>query len=107
MDSMAITVIAQGITIEGEVTADDDVEVAGTVKGRLVAQGSVTVGQGAVIEAEVSGSTVSVAGQLTGNVAAAERVDLQAGARLVGDVKAARLTIADGASFKGNVDMDV
>jgi cytoskeletal protein CcmA (bactofilin family) len=40
-------------------------------------------------------------------VNAAERVDLQAGGRLVGDVKAARLTIADGASFKGNVDMEV
>ena len=44
---------------------------------------------------------------MTGNVAASDRVDLLAGARLVGDVKAARLTIADGASFKGNVDMNV
>ena len=42
-----------------------------------------------------------------GNVTVNERVDIQAGGRLIGDVKASRLTIADGASFKGNVDMDV
>jgi cytoskeletal protein CcmA (bactofilin family) len=48
-----------------------------------------------------------VGGQVTGNVTASDRVDLMPGARLVGDVKASRLTIADGASFKGNVDMDV
>jgi cytoskeletal protein CcmA (bactofilin family) len=107
MYPMAITVIAQGITIEGELTSDDDIEVAGTIKGRLVTQGGVTVAQSAVIEAEVSGGNVAVAGSITGNVTAAERVDLQTGARLIGDVKAARLTIADGASFKGNVDMDV
>ena len=104
---MAITIIASGITIEGELVADDEVEVAGVLKGRLQGQRPVVIGAGAVVEAEVSGSTVSVAGQLTGNVTATERVDLQAGARLTGDVRAARLTIADGASFKGNVDMDV
>ena len=48
-----------------------------------------------------------IAGALTGNVSAVERVDLQAGARVIGNVKAARVTIADGHKFKGNVDMDV
>ncbi len=104
---MASTVIAPGITIEGELTSDDEVEVAGTLKGKLVAQQGVTVSAGAIIEAEVTGASVVIGGQVTGNVSASDRVDLQAGARLVGDVRAARLTIADGASFKGNVDMDV
>ncbi len=44
---------------------------------------------------------------MVGNVSAADRVDLLTGGRLVGDVKTARITIQDGASFKGNVDMDV
>jgi cytoskeletal protein CcmA (bactofilin family) len=52
-------------------------------------------------------ASLSVGGQVTGNVTATDRIDIQAGGRLIGDVKAARLTIADGASFKGNVDMDV
>ena len=77
------------------------------MRGKLSAEGPVTVEAGAVVEADIGASSLSIGGQVTGNVAASDRVDLLAGARLVGDVKAARLTIADGASFKGNVDMDV
>jgi cytoskeletal protein CcmA (bactofilin family) len=104
---MATTIIAPGITIEGELTSDDEIEVAGTVRGRVLSKDAVTVAAGAVVEAEVTATSVHVGGQLTGNVSATDRVEIQPGARLVGDVKAARLTIADGASFKGNVDMDV
>ncbi|HXX70355.1 MAG TPA: polymer-forming cytoskeletal protein, partial [Polyangiaceae bacterium] len=55
----------------------------------------------------VQGGSLSIGGSLTGNVVATDRVDLQSGARMIGNVKAARVTIADGAQFKGNVDMDV
>ena len=61
---------------------------------------------GDVVES-LAGTDVSVAGQLTGNVSATERVVIATGARMVGDVKAARFTIQDGAQFKGHVDMDV
>ena len=104
---MATTILSSGLTIEGELTSDDEVEIAGTFKGRLTAKEAVSIANGAVVEAEISGSSVHIGGQVTGNVTAADRVEIQPGARLVGDVKAARLTIADGASFKGNVDMDV
>lgn len=104
---MATTILAGGITIEGELTSDDEVQIEGTFKGRLTAKDSVSVANGAVVEAEISGSSVHIGGHVTGNVTAGDRVEIQPGARLVGDVKAARLTIADGASFKGNVDMDV
>lgn len=104
---MAGTIIGQGITIEGEIASDEDVVIAGTVRGRLSAEGPVTIDAGAVVEADVNASSLSIGGAVTGNVSASERVDLLSGGRLVGDVKAARLTIADGASFKGNVDMDV
>ena len=104
---MASTVIGAGITIEGEITSDEDVVVHGTVRGKLTAKESVTVEQGAVIEADVAGGTLIVAGSITGNITSSDRVDLQTGAKVVGNVKAARITIADGAQFKGNVDMDV
>lgn len=104
---MASTVIGQGITIEGEVTGDDDVVVHGIIRGKLSCQDTVVIEATATVEANVSGSSVVVAGSVTGDVSAADRVDLQPGGRLIGDVKAARLTIADGASFKGSVDMDV
>jgi cytoskeletal protein CcmA (bactofilin family) len=104
---MASTVIGAGITIEVEITTDEDVVVAGTLRGKLSAKEAITIEHGAVVEADVVGGSLVVAGALTGNVTAAERVDLQSGARVIGNVKAARVTIADGAQFKGNVDMDV
>jgi cytoskeletal protein CcmA (bactofilin family) len=104
---MASTVIGAGITIEGEVTTDEDVVVAGTLRGKLSAKEGVTIEHGATVEADVTGGSLVVSGSLTGNVTAAERVDLQQGSRVIGNVKAARVTIADGAQFKGNVDMDV
>ena len=104
---MASTVIGAGITIEGEVTTDEDVVVAGTLRGKLSAKEGVTIEHGATVEADVVGGSLVVSGSLTGNVTAAERVDLQQGSRVIGNVKAARVTIADGAQFKGNVDMDV
>ena len=61
-------------------------------------------GAGFIITGSLS---ISIEGQVTGDIVSSQRVDLQPGGRLVGDVRAARLTIADGASFKGNVDMDV
>ena len=104
---MASTVIGAGITIEGEILSDDEVLVEGTVRGKVSAKDVVTVSAGATIEADVEGSSLSVAGAVTGNISAGERVDLQPGAKVVGNVRAARITIADGAQFKGNVDMDV
>jgi cytoskeletal protein CcmA (bactofilin family) len=104
---MASTVIGAGITIEGEVTTDEDVIVQGTVRGKLNAKDGVVVEQGGVVEADVTGGPLTVAGSITGNISSTDRVDLQPGARVVGNVKATRITIADGAQFKGNVDMDV
>ncbi len=104
---MAGTVIGEGLTVEGDVTAEEEVVVNGSLRGKLTTTDAVSVGNGGLVEADVTGSSLSIAGQVTGDITASERVDLQAGGRLIGDVKASRLTIADGASFKGNVDMDV
>ncbi len=104
---MAGTLIGPGLSIEGELTSQEEVVVHGAVRGTLTASDAVSVGQGGIVEADVRASSLSVAGTVTGNVTANDRVDIQAGGRLIGDVKASRLTIADGASFKGNVDMDV
>lgn len=104
---MASTVIGAGITIDGEVSSDEDVLVQGTVRGKLSAKDAVTIEHGGVVEADIAGGPVAVAGNVTGNITSSDRVDLQNGAKVVGNVKATRITIADGAQFKGNVDMDV
>ena len=104
---MASTVIGAGITIEGEVSSEDEVVVQGTIRGKLHGKDRVAIEHGAVVEADVTSGPLTVAGTVTGNITSHDRVDLQSGARVIGNVKATRITIADGAQFKGNVDMDV
>ena len=104
---MAGTVIGEGLSIEGDLTSDEEVVIQGSVRGKVTTTDAVSIGASSVVQANVSGQSVSIAGQVTGDVTAQERVDIQAGGRLVGDVKASRFTIADGASFKGAVDMEV
>ena len=104
---MAGTLIGEGLTIEGELTSDEEIVVQGTVRGTVSSGDAVAVAATGVVEADIQAASLSVAGQVTGNATASERVDLQAGGRLIGDVRSARLTIADGASFKGNVDMEL
>jgi len=80
---MASTVISSGITIEGEVTTDEDVVVQGTLRGKLTARDAVTVESGAVVEADIAGGPFAVAGTVTGNITSSDRVDLQAGAKVI------------------------
>ena len=93
--------------MEGEITCDEELTVHGTLRGKLSCSDLVRVASTGVIDANVEANSISIEGQVTGDIVSSQRVDLQPGGRLVGDVKAARLTIADGASFKGNVDMDI
>jgi cytoskeletal protein CcmA (bactofilin family) len=107
MKSMANTVIGSSIVIEGEVSGDESITVMGQVKGKITLTQNVTIESGSTVEADVQGQTVTISGRVTGNVTARERLELRADAKMVGDAKAPRIVVADGASFKGNVDMDV
>ena len=59
-----------------------------------------------VVEADIDTQNVEISGSVTGNIQASEKVELKSDGRMVGDIKAPRILIADGAVFKGNVDMD-
>ena len=104
---MEQTIISPNLSIDGEVVADEPVVVQGTLRGKLSSEQTVVIEQDAEVDANISGNVVVVAGSITGDVTADDRVELQAGGKLIGDVKTARLTIADGASFKGSVDMEM
>ncbi len=104
---MANTVIGSSIVIDGEITGQEDLIVQGTVKGRIALKEHLTIEQSGVVEADIETQTVQVSGQITGNILATEKVEITSGGRMVGDIKAPRILIADGAMFKGNVDMDV
>lgn len=104
---MANTVIGSSIVIDGEISGDEDLIIQGTVKGRILLKENLYVEQDGVVEADIETRNIEVSGQVTGNISATEKVEISAGGRTVGDIRAPRILIADGAIFKGNVDMDV
>ena len=104
---MANTVIGSSLIIDGEISGDEDLVIQGTVKGKISLKESLFVESSGVVEADIETQTVEIAGRVTGNIAATDKVELKSDCRVVGDIKAPRILIADGASFKGNVDMDV
>lgn len=104
---MANTVIGSSIVIDGEISGDEDLVIQGTVKGRIALKESLFVEGSGVVEADIETQNVEIAGKVTGNISASEKVELKSDCRVIGDIKAPRILIADGASFKGNVDMDV
>ncbi len=103
----AHTVIGSSIVIDGEISGDEDLVVQGTVKGRIALKENLVVEGSGVVEADVETGTVEVAGRLTGNVVATGKVELKPDCKVVGDIRSPRILIADGALFKGTVDMDV
>ena len=103
----AQTIIGSSIVIDGEVSGDESLVVQGTVKGRIALKESLFVEGSGVIEADIETASVEVAGQVTGNIVAADRVELKSECKVVGDIHSPRILIADGAIFKGSVDMDV
>ena len=105
--SGAHTVIGSSIVIDGEISGDEDLVIQGTVKGRIALKESLYVESSGVIEADIETANVEVSGQVTGNIAASDKVELKADCKVVGDIRSPRILIADGAVFKGNVDMDV
>jgi len=102
---MAETIIGSNITIEGDITGDDSLIIEGTVRGTVAVKSAVTVTQDGHVEANVDSLSIEIAGSVQGNVNAADKIDIKAGGRLVGDVTAPRVLIADGAAFKGNINM--
>lgn len=102
---MASTVIGNNITIDGEISGDDTVVVQGTVKGRVAVDQVVVEADGAV-DGDVEVRHIEIFGQLTGNVVARERVDIKPDGKVTGDLKAPRIQIAEGARFKGHIDME-
>ena len=104
---MANTTIGSSIVIEGEVSSDEAIVVQGTVKGKVSTNQAVFVENAATLEADVAADTVEVSGVVTGNIDAQSRVEIKADGKMVGDVKSPRILIADGALFKGSIDMDM
>ncbi|HEX8408310.1 MAG TPA: polymer-forming cytoskeletal protein [Thermoanaerobaculia bacterium] len=99
------TYIGANITIEGTISGSEPVVVEGLVRGNVNLTGDLRIGTKARIEATVHARNVIVEGQLTGDVSADDRVELVATASVDGNIKAPKIVMAEGAKFRGSVDM--
>jgi cytoskeletal protein CcmA (bactofilin family) len=97
------SVIGADLTIEGKIEGAGHVRMAGRFKGDVNVDGDLTIDQGAKITGSVRARTVTVGGELDGNIDAASRVELTSTGVLNGDLKAASLTVAAGSRMRGNV----
>jgi cytoskeletal protein CcmA (bactofilin family) len=105
--------IGKGVVVKGYVTGVDPVFVDGRVEGSIQITGErVTVGKSGTVVGRPGSSMACIAareivilGTVTGNIAAGERVDIRAGASLTGDVTTVRVSIEDGAFFRGGIDI--
>lgn len=99
------TFFGPNVTIDGTVTGSESVLIEGTVHGKINLSGELRIGVKARIEATVHAKNVIVEGKLTGDVSADDRVELVASATVDGNIKAPKIVVAEGARFRGSVDM--
>lgn len=98
--------IGRSITIKGEVTGDEDLLIQGSVDGSVdLKQHSVTVGPEGEVHADITGRVVTIEGSVDGDLTGHDQVVLRSSAKVKGDIKAPRVILEDGASFRGGVDM--
>ncbi len=99
------TIIGADATIKGEMSVEHRARILGRFEGTIRSKGQVEVADKATCKAVVEAGTVQVDGTVEGNITATERVQLNATARVTGDVVAAKLVVTEGASFTGHVSV--
>jgi cytoskeletal protein CcmA (bactofilin family) len=100
-----IAAVGSSVVIKGELSAREDVVIAGRVEGTINVEGHlVVVEPGGHVSADVAAKGVVIAGTVTGSVVAEERIELRSTARVEGELSAPRIAIAEGATLSGRVE---
>jgi cytoskeletal protein CcmA (bactofilin family) len=98
--------IGPSIVIRGEVSGNEDLVIQGRIDGAVELDlHSVTVGGGGRVKANITGRVITIEGDVEGDLSAEEQIILRGSAKVLGDLKAPRVVLEDGASFRGLVDM--
>jgi cytoskeletal protein CcmA (bactofilin family) len=99
-------VLGKNVTVKGQITSREDLTIDGEVEGTVECQEHrLTIGPNARVQAALKAREIVIHGNIQGNVEATDKVDLKKEAKLVGDIKTTRITIEDGAYFKGSIDI--
>ena len=98
--------IGKSVVIKGELSGSEDLTIEGHVEGKIELKDHLlTIGPNGRIKAQVFAKTVIVLGEVTGNISASEKVEIRDGGSVDGDIVSPRVAIAEGAHFRGSVDM--
>jgi len=98
--------IGKAVKINGQIHSKEDLLVDGHVEGTLEApEHKITVGPNGTVHATIKAREVVVVGSIQGNVEATDRIEIRKEAKLLGDIRTARIVIEDGAYFKGSIDI--
>jgi len=98
--------IGKSLVIKGEVTGSESLYIDGRVEGSISLAGNrVTIGRNGVVAANITAREIVILGKVRGNLTASDRVDIRNEGSLTGDVIAQRISIEDGAYFKGGIDI--
>ena len=98
--------IGRSVVIKGELDGSEDLVIDGHVEGKIeLREHTLTIGANGRIKAQVFAKAVIVLGELTGNINAAEKVEIRENGAVDGDIVAPRVAIAEGAHFRGSIDM--
>jgi len=99
------SIIAQGCKFEGKVEVRGTLRVEGEFKGDIATPESLVIGKTGVVHGKVKVKNAIIGGQLFGNIAAENKIELQSGSHVEGDIKTKRLVIDEGVFFEGNCAM--
>src|SRR5262245_63309872 len=98
--------IGKSVVIKGELNGSEDLTIEGQVDGKIeLRQNVLTIGPNGKIKAQVFAKSVIILGEVTGNVTASEKVDIRDNGSVDGDIAVPRVAIAEGAHFRGSIDM--
>jgi cytoskeletal protein CcmA (bactofilin family) len=98
------SVLGADLVLEGKISGSGDMRIAGRFKGDVQVDGTFRIDAGARLEGQVRAAVVVVGGELQGNIDAAKQVDVLSTGVIVGDVKAAMITVAAGSRMRGHVE---
>lgn len=103
--ALSVARIGPNLTIKGSVTGEEDLQIDGKVEGPVTIRGRLTVGTSGQLTAGVTARELAVYGKVSGNVDARDRVDIKRDGAVIGDIQTARISIEDGAIFKGRIEI--
>ncbi len=104
---MSMGNIGKSVIIKGELSGSEDLTIEGQVEGKIELNNNIlTIGTNAKIKAQVFAKTVVVLGEVTGNLTASEKVDIRDNGSVDGDITSPKVAIAEGAHFRGAIDMN-